>query len=102
MTHSRKTSLSRGALQLAALLLATAPVAFGGETGSSTHEAQLIGQIVVSAPREQELMGHIVVSGNRISPTTVLVTDLGHMTVTAPRDTTVAQVDAPRARQASL
>ena len=102
MTHSRKISLSRGALQLAALLLASAPVAFGGETASPAHEAQLIGQIEVTAPREQELIGHIVVSGSRISPTTVLVADLGQMTVTASRETTVAQVNAPRARQASL
>jgi hypothetical protein len=102
MTHSRKVSLSRGALQLATLFLATAPVAFGGEPGVSTQEVQLIGQIEVTAPREQELIGHIVVSGSRISPTTVLVADLGHLTVTARRDTTVAQVDASSTLQAAL
>jgi hypothetical protein len=101
MTHSSKNTLSR-ALQLATLLLATAPAAFAGEPGTSTREAAFIGQIEVTAPREQELMGHIVVSGNRISPTTVLVTDLGHMTVTAPRDTTVAQAETQRARPTSL
>ena len=98
MTHSLWNSLSRGAL--VTLLLATAPVTFGGEPAASTHEGELIGQLVVTAPREHQLIGHIVVTASRFTP--AAFADLGHMTVTARRDTVLAHSDTPRARRVSF
>lgn len=103
MTHSTLISLSRRALQLATLsLLAAAPPTFGGEPATSRHEAELMGQMVVSAARERALIGHIVVTAGRLAPAHVLFADLGAMTVTARRDPMFARNDKPQARQASL
>jgi hypothetical protein len=130
MTYSTMVSLSRRALQLTTLLVATASVSFGGESVPSDREAQLIGHVtvtaarerelighvtvtaarerelvghmVVTAVREHELMGHLVVTADRLAPETVAIADLGAMTVTARRETPLASNDAPHAGSASL
>ncbi|HKE44145.1 MAG TPA: hypothetical protein VKB41_06365 [Steroidobacteraceae bacterium] len=117
MTHSTLISLGRRTLQIATLsLIAAAPLAFGGEpvtsdrtdqligqmVVSATHERVLIGDLVVSAPREQALIGHLVVSAARLSPASVTFANLGAMSVTALRDTSLASNEASQATQASL
>ena len=100
MTHSTLISLSRRTLQLATLsLLAAASVTFAGEPATPDHEGKLIGHMVVAAPREHALIGSIVVSAGRLAP---IYADLGAMTVTASRDTTLAGNQAPQAELASL
>ena len=130
MTYSTMVSLSRRALQLTALFVATAPVSFGGEPVPSHHEGQLIGHVmvtadrerelighvvvtaarepelvghvIVTATRERELMGHIVVTADRLAPEYVAIADLGAMTVTARRETPLASIDASHSGLASL
>jgi hypothetical protein len=92
MTHSTLISLSRRALQLTTLFLAVAPVTFGGEPVNSSREGQLIGQMVVTALREHQLIGHMVVTARRLAPASVAIADLGAMTVTAQRETALAQI----------
>jgi hypothetical protein len=92
MTHSTLISLSRRALQLTTLFLAVAPVTFGGEPVNSFREGQLIGQMVVTALREHQLIGHMVVTARRLAPASVAIADLGAMTVTAQRETALAQI----------
>jgi hypothetical protein len=100
MTHSTLISLSRRTLQLATLsLLAAASVTFAVEPVTSDHEGQLIGHLVVAAPREHALIGSIVVTAGRLAP---IYADLGAMTVTASRDTTLARNQTPQAVQAPL
>jgi hypothetical protein len=99
MTHSTLISLSR-TLQLATLsLLAAASATFAGEPVTADHEVQLIGHMVVAAPREHALIGSIVVTADRLTP---IYADLGAMTVTASRDTTLARNQTPQAVRASL
>jgi len=105
MTHATLTTLSRRALQYAALFLAVAPFSFGSELVNTDRETQLIGEMVVTATREPALMGHLVVTAVRPAPAYVAVTDLGGMKVTASRivpahaavaDLGVMTVTAPR------
>ena len=116
MTYSTMVSLSRRALQLTTLFVATAPASFGAEPVFSNGEGQLIGHVVVTAardrelvghvmvtaPRERELMGHIVVTADRLAPEYVAIADLGAMTVTARRETPLASNDASHSGLASL
>lgn len=100
MTHSTLISLSRRTLQLATLsLLAAASVTSAGEPVTADHDGQLIGHMVVTAPREHALIGSIVVTAGRLAP---IYADLGAMTVTASRDTTLARNQAPQAERTSL
>jgi hypothetical protein len=107
----RSTVVRRSALQLAALFLAGATVTFAGEPDVSAQKPQLIGHMVVTAAPDPVLLGHMVVTaaperallGNmvvtatRVARTNTLVADLGAMTVTAPRVTTLARNDAQKA-----
>lgn len=79
MTHSTRKTLSRGTL--ATLLLAVAPFTFGGEhPAPAAKDIQMIGSIVVTAPRP--------------NPNIRSIADLGTMTVTAQRDALVADLGA--------
>jgi hypothetical protein len=112
MTHSSTISLGRRTLLLATLsLLVAAPLAFGGECVTSSHEARLIGQMSISAPRESRLIGelvvsaarepaligHLVVSAGRLGPANLVFADLGAMSVTAHRDTELARNEIQQA-----
>ena len=89
MTHATLTNLSRHALQSAALLLAFAPLCFGSEQVAPAGVSHTLGEMVVTATRVPPLMGHLVVTAPRIVAY-VAVTDLGTMTVNAPRETVLA------------
>lgn len=102
MTHSTLISLSRRALQLTTLFLAVAPVTLGGEPVSSSRDGQLMGHMVVTAPREHQLVGHIVVIARRLAPASMVIADLGTMTVTARHETALARKDTPPAEDFSL
>ena len=102
MTHSTSISLSRRALQVTALFLAVAPVAFGIEPVTPASKGELIGHMVVTAARERQLIGHIVVTAGRLAPAYVAIVDLGAMTVTARRETALAYQGKPQAEQVSL
>jgi hypothetical protein len=100
MTHSTLLSLSRRTLQLATLsVLAAASVTLAGEPVTSEREGQLMGHMEVTATRERPLIGSMVVTANRLMP---IYADLGAMTVTAPRETTLARNQTPQAARASL
>src|SRR5262245_64547843 len=66
MTHSILVFLRRRALPHVMLFLAVAPL-FGGEPVTSSRKSQLIGQMVVTAPRHT-LIGHIVVTVRQPAP----------------------------------
>jgi hypothetical protein len=102
MKHSTWISLSRRALQVTTLFLAAAPVTFGSEPVTSPGEGQLIGHMVVTAARERQLIGHIVVTAGRLASANAAIADLGAMTVTARRETTLAREDASQAEQFAL
>lgn len=87
----RSTVAFRSALQLATLFLAAAPVTFGGEPGTSQREPELIGHMVVTAAPERPFIGHMVVTATQLARTNTRVADLGAMTVTAQRVTTLAR-----------
>lgn len=92
MTHATlKTqslrNLCNRALQVATLLLASAPLALGAPTETPRDDAQLMGQMMVSAAREVPFLGSIVVT----APREAAVANLGAMIVTAPRVTLVAK-----------
>ena len=65
MTHSRKTSLSRGALQLAALLLATPAAAEIGRVKSNVGVASVDrgGRLIAVAPGIRLEPGDVLVTG---------------------------------------
>lgn len=102
MKRSTLVIVSRRALQLATLLLAATPVTFGGEPVTSVGDGPLIGAMVVTATPERPLIGHMIVTASRLAPADALVADLGAMTVTASRITSVVRNDAAKVETTTL